>query len=40
MASGLVNRINRPNTWLLRPMLHSWRMSLPTRIRMDGEPKR
>jgi hypothetical protein len=23
MASGHVNRANRPNTWLLRPMLQS-----------------
>ena len=23
MASGHVNRVNRPNTWLLRPMLQS-----------------
>jgi len=22
MASGHVNRTNRPNTWLLRPLLH------------------
>ena len=22
MASGQVNRANRPNTWLLRPLLH------------------
>ena len=33
MASGHVNRINRPNTWLHRPMLHSSRKSLPTRSR-------
>jgi len=33
MASGHVNRTNRPNTWLLRPLLHAWRKLLPTRSR-------
>ena len=33
MASGHVNRAQRPNTWLHRPMLHSCRKSLPTRSR-------
>jgi hypothetical protein len=33
MASGRVNRIQRPNTWLLRPMLHTRRKLLPTRSR-------
>jgi len=33
MASGQVNRANRPNTWLLRPLLHPWRKLLPTRSR-------
>jgi len=33
MASGHVNRANRPNTWPHRPMLHSWRKPLPTRSR-------
>jgi len=27
MASGHVNRANRPNTWLLRPLLHAWKSS-------------
>jgi len=30
MASGQVNRANRPNTWLHRPMLHASRKPLPT----------
>jgi len=48
MASGHVNRTNRPNTWLLRPLLHAWRKPLPTRSRphmahrdgrrFDGQP--
>ena len=33
MASGHVNRTNRPNTWLLRPLLHTCRKLLPTRSR-------
>ena len=33
MASGHVNRINRPNTWLLRPDVRTCRKSLPTRSR-------
>ena len=33
MASGHVNRIYRPNTWLHRPTLHTSRKSLPTRSR-------
>ena len=33
MASGHANRINRPNTWLLRPGLRRARKSLPTRSR-------
>ena len=33
MASGHVNRTNRPNTWLLRPLLHVLRKLLPTRSR-------
>jgi len=33
MASGHVNRIQRPNTWLHRPMLQTWRKLLPTRSR-------
>jgi hypothetical protein len=32
MASGHVNRANRPNTWLLRPMLHV-KILLATRSR-------
>jgi len=32
MASGHVNRIKRPDTWLHRPMLHV-KKSLPTRSR-------
>ena len=43
MASGHVNRAQRPNTWLHRPMLHSCRKSLPTRSRphnlADAVPK-
>jgi len=33
MASGHVYRTNRPNTWLHRPSLLSWRFFLPTRSR-------
>ena len=33
MASGHVNRANRPNTWLHRPRLQTCRFSLPTRSR-------
>src|SRR5215207_3612225 len=33
MASGHVNRISRPNTWLHRPMLLTRRKLLPTRSR-------
>ena len=33
MASGHVNRANRPNTWLHRPRLQTSRFSLPTRSR-------
>jgi len=33
MASGPVCRTNRPNTWLHRPMLQTWRKFLPTRRR-------
>ena len=33
MASGHVNRANRPNTWLHRPTLQTGRKSLPTRSR-------
>jgi hypothetical protein len=33
MASGHVNRANRPNTWLLRPSLPTCRYPLPTRSR-------
>jgi len=28
MASGHVNRVNRPNTWLHRPMLHTFKKVL------------
>jgi hypothetical protein len=28
MASGHVNRVNRPNTWLDRPMLHTFKKVL------------
>jgi hypothetical protein len=28
MASGHVNRANRPNTWLLRPLLHPVKKAL------------
>jgi hypothetical protein len=33
MASGHVNRIERPNTWLHRPMLQNVKKHLPTRSR-------
>jgi len=33
MASGRVNRTKRPNTWLHRPMLQTWRKLLLTRSR-------
>jgi hypothetical protein len=33
MASGHVNRIKRPNTWLHRPMLQNVKKLLPTRSR-------
>ena len=33
MASGHVNRVNRPNTWLHRPMLQNVKKLLPTRSR-------
>jgi len=33
MASGLVCRANRPNTWLHRPTCKTWRKALPTRSR-------
>jgi hypothetical protein len=33
MASGPVNRIKRPNTWLHRPMLQNGKKLLPTRSR-------
>jgi len=33
MASGHVYRTNRPNTWLHRPSLLSWKKLLPTRSR-------
>jgi hypothetical protein len=33
MASGHVNRIKRPNTWLHRPMLQHVKKLLPTRSR-------
>jgi len=33
MASGHVNRIKRPNTWLHRPMLQTVKKLLPTRSR-------
>jgi hypothetical protein len=33
MASGHVNRIKRPNTWLRRPMLQNVKKLLPTRSR-------
>src|SRR6516164_5730846 len=33
MASGQVCRTQRPNTWLLRPMLQTRRKPLPTRSR-------
>jgi hypothetical protein len=33
MASGQVNRIKRPNTWLHRPMLQNVKKLLPTRSR-------
>src|SRR6516225_11047994 len=33
MASGHVCRAQRPNTWLLRPMLQTRRKPLPTRSR-------
>jgi len=33
MASGHVNRIQRPNTWLHRPMLQNMKKLLPTRSR-------
>src|SRR5262245_8697470 len=48
MASGLVNRTNRPNTWLLRPLLQRVKKALanpepsthgPSRwARFDGQP--
>jgi hypothetical protein len=34
MASGHVNRIKRPNTWLHRPMLQNVKKLLPTRSRL------
>ena len=37
MASGHVNRKNRPNTWAHRPILHTRRKSLPTRSRPHRE---
>ena len=33
MASGHVNRIKRPNTWLHRPMLQNVKKLLPNRSR-------
>jgi hypothetical protein len=33
MASGHVNRVKRPNTWLHRPMLQNVKKSLLTRSR-------
>ena len=33
MASGHVSRIERPNTWLHRPMLQNVKKLLPTRSR-------
>ena len=33
MASGYVNRVKRPNTWLHRPMLQNVKKLLPTRSR-------
>jgi hypothetical protein len=33
MASGHVNRIKRPNTWLHRPMLQNVKKLLPIRSR-------
>jgi hypothetical protein len=38
MASGHVNRIKRPNTWLHRPMLQNVKKLLPTRSRPHMAP--
>ena len=40
MASGHVNRTQRPNTWLHRPSLRREDFSLPTRSRPHMGPKR
>jgi len=40
MASGHVNRANRPNTWLLRPPLHAGRKTLANPEPSTHGPKR
>jgi len=52
MASGHVNRINRPNTWLLRPDLrreespcqhgavHTWHKASRVRVAMTALPRK
>jgi hypothetical protein len=40
MASGHVNRIKRPNTWLHRPMLHNVKKALANPEPSTHDPER
>jgi hypothetical protein len=40
MASGHVNRVNRPNTWLHRPMLQTFKKVLANSEPSTHDPKR